>query len=266
MKLTITTVLLAAVLAVAGCTGGATPTAAPTGSTSLPLATLAVGDCTGPVEVHGVSALVPLACDQEHNWEVAAVLTATGEAYPGEDALRQLAETDCAKAFTDYVGIAPDYSPFGATFVAPSQTHWADPANRHIACLIGSADGGLTSSLKHTALSFPTVGQCIGKPTAGSFALDLIDCSDPHFYQVYAAKKWTGTSAPASTEFDKFYNTVCVAGFKSFVGVDAGKSKYEILHFIAPDKLWTKMRDHRLVCAAGSPKGKISGSLKDSKE
>jgi hypothetical protein len=266
LKLAISTVLLAAALALAGCTGAGTPTATPTDSTPFPLATLAVGDCTGPVEVQGSATLLPVACAQEHNWEVAAVLTPTGEAYPGEDALRQLAESDCAKAFTDYVGVAPDYSPLGATFVAPSQTHWADPANRHIACLIGSADGGLTGSLKHTALSFPTVGQCIGKPSANSFALDLIDCSAAHFYQVYAAKKWTGTTAPTPAEFDKFYTTVCVAGFKSFVGIDAGKSKYEILYFIAPAKLWTKVHDHRLVCAAGSPKGKISGSLKDSKE
>ncbi len=266
MKLAITTVLLAAALAVAGCAGGGTPTATPTNSTSFPLAALAVGDCTGPVQTQGTTSLEPLPCDQEHNWEVAALLTATGDTYPGEDALRQLAETDCAKAFTDYVGIAPAYSPFGATFVAPSQARWADPANRQIACLIGNADGGLTSSLRHTALSFPTVGQCIGKPTAGSFALDLIDCADSHFYQVYAAKKWTRTSAPTSAEFDKFYTTVCVTGFKAFIGVDVGKSKYEILHFIAPAKLWTTLSDHRLVCAAGSPNGKISGSLKDSKE
>jgi hypothetical protein len=268
VRIGIATVVLGAALSVVGC-AAASPVGTPSPSTSATtsaFAALAVGDCIGSLSAQGQAAVPQVDCAGKHNWEVAALVPSAGDVYPGEAVLRQLADTECAKAFTTYVGVEPGYSPFGATFIAPNQVHWSDPANRHIACLVGSEAGDLKGSLAGTAMSFPAQGQCLGQPVTGTFAVDLINCSQPHYYEVYATKKWTGKKAPTTAEFDKLYNTVCVSGFKEFVGLSVGKSKYEILSFIAPSSLWTKLSDHRIVCSAGSPKGAISGSLEDVKK
>jgi len=266
------TVLASAMLMLAGCVGPSapstpgTPTGGGTSAASSPLGALTLGQCLGNLDTGGTPALIPVDCTEKHYWEVAAILPTTEDAYPGEPALRQIAETGCGAAFADYVGVDPGASPFGVTFVAPSQAHWSDPANRKVACLVGTAAGGLIGSLAATAMSFPAKGQCTGKPLTGSYAIDLISCAEPHYYEVYASKKWTGKAAPTTAQFDKLYQSVCVTGFKDFVGVNVGKSKYEILYSIVPAKQWSKLKDHRLVCSAGSPKGKITGSLKGVKE
>jgi hypothetical protein len=259
-------VVASAVLVLAGCATPSTPSGSTSGTPSSQLGALATGQCLGNLDAGATPSLTEVDCSEAHYWEVAAILPATGDAYPGEAALRQIAEAGCGTAFSDYVGVDPGQSPFGVTFIAPNQTHWTDPGNRRVACLVGSGAGGLVGSLAGTALSFPSKGQCTGQPVADSYAIDLISCAKAHYYEVYATKKWSGKAAPTTAEFDKLYKTVCVAGFKSFVGLDVGKSKYEISYSMVPADQWKKLKDHRLVCSAGSPTGKITGSLKGAKE
>ncbi len=260
--------IVALVLATAGCATqplGGVPTSASPSSTSV-LATLQVGDCTEAIELADASDLGTTDCAKTHAWEVAAVVPLSGDSYPGEDAVRQVANTECATAFADYVGVEPRFSPFGVTFLGPNQARWSDAGSRAVVCLVGTSAGGLTGSLKGSHYSFPTVGQCVGQPVAGSYALDLFACDQPHFYEVYAAKKIAGKKPPTTSEFNKLYSSVCVTGFKDFVGIAAGKSKYEILYFVVPDAEWSALKDHRLVCAAGSPSGEVSGSLQGVKK
>lgn len=265
MRVGITVVATVAALLLTGCAPAAvTPSSTTTGSS--PLGTLDVGQCTSAIDPQRVPSFEVTDCEDAHAWEVASIIPTSGDTYPGEVALRQLADTSCASALTDYVGVEPMNTAFGVTFLAPSEAHWADAASRKVACLVGAASGGVTGSLKGTGYSFPTKGQCFGKPTTNSFTLELLPCTEAHFYEVYATKKLDGKTPPTTAEFDKAYNSVCVSGFKDFVGVDAGKSSYEILHFVLPDSLWTKLPDHRLVCAAGSPAGGIAGTLKDAKK
>jgi hypothetical protein len=264
LKLRILALLLGASLAVGGCTAALPSTT--TSPASSALASLAVGDCTSALNVQSAPALTVIDCAKEHYWEVAALLPVTGDAYPGEPALHQLADQECASAFATYVGVEPGYSPFGATFLAPAAAHWSQVANRQVACLVGSAAGGLSGSLAQTGLVFPAKGQCTGRPVSGSFALKLIDCAAGHYFEVYATKKWTGKKYPSSAEFDKLYNSVCVTGFRTFVGLSVGKSKFEISASLVPEELWTKLTDHRIVCSAGSPNSEVTGSLKDRKQ
>ncbi len=265
MRVRITVVATAVALLLAGCAPAASNPSSTNADTS-PLGTLAVGQCTSAIDAHRLPSFEVIDCDDPHAWEVASIVPTSGDAYPGEAALRQLADSSCASALSDYVGVEPMNTAFGVTFLAPNEAHWADAANRKVACLVGAASGGITGSLKGTAYSFPTKGQCFGKPPTNSFTLELLPCAEAHFYEVYATKKLDGKTPPTTAAFDKAYTSVCVAGFKDFVGVDAGKSSYEILYFVLPDSLWTKLSDHRLVCSAGSPSGGIAGTLKDAKK
>ncbi|MCE1173493.1 MAG: septum formation family protein [Propionibacteriales bacterium] len=265
MRISITVLATVAALLLAGCAPAAPGPSASTDGSS-PLSTLAVGQCTSAIDPQRVPSFTVTDCDDPHAWEVASIVPTSGDAYPGEAALRQLADSTCASALVDYVGVEPMNTAFGVTFMAPNEAHWADAANRKVACLVGAASGGISESLKGTAYSFPTKGQCFGKPAANSFTLELLPCTEAHFYEVYATKKLDGKTPPTAAAFDKAYASACVAGFKDYVGVDVGKSSYEILHFVLPDSLWTKLSDHRLVCSAGSPSGGIAGTLKDAKK
>jgi hypothetical protein len=267
-------VIVAALLALSGCTSvlpvGATsaPPTSQSPSAASPLTTLTVGSCTGALAEDGepTDAIPTVPCTQAHSWEVAAVVGLTTPDYPGEVGLRTLATTECTRAFADYVGVEAAFSPYGVTFVGPSESHWPNPDARKLVCLVGTEVGGLKASLKDHPVVFAETGQCLGEPASGSTTYPLIACDQKHLYEVYASSKFAGKSAPKTTEFDKAYANLCVAGFKKFVGVDLAKSKYEIQYFVLPAELWKTYSDHRLVCSVGSPSGGITGTLEGVKK
>jgi len=264
-------VVVAALLALAGCTSVPpgedrvmSPATSASPSASSPLAALTVGTCTDAVTDGDEPAgtITTTSCSQPHAWEVASVVPLTGADYPGEDELRTLAAAGCTRAFTAYVGVDVASSPYDVTFVAPSESHWSNPDAREIVCLVGTAVGGLSTSLKNHPVVFAEKGQCLGAPAKGSTSYRLVSCASAHLYEVYATAKVAGDKRPAQAELDKLYTKVCVAGFTKFVGIKPAKSKYEIQYSVLPEELWTKFSDHRLVCSAGSPSGGITGSLK----
>lgn len=266
-------------LLVSGCdagtpgTGSTSPgeqaasTASPTPS-EPPVAALVVGDCTGDVDLSGASitSVPAVPCTGSHYYEVHGVIPVTGEAWPGADALGEQAKTACTASFTTYVGVAAEYSRYTSAYLAPDETAWAVPANRAITCLAGSADGGLVGSAKGDTLIFPVEGQCTGPQDVTAQALKVLDCAAAHYYEVFATKEVTGAKPPTTAQEQKLFTSVCQQGFKEFVGVDVGKSKYEVTYFLAGADVWTKVADHRIVCSAGSPGGGVKGSLKGVKK
>lgn len=272
------TALIVASLALAGCTASATPSPSPVvapGSTvasatpsASAVAALRVGDCTGDVDLSGASiAGVPtVPCSDSHSWEVHAVIPVTGDAYPGEAVLSDQAKSECAASFLAYVGVEAKYSRYSSAYLTADEGAWVVPENRVITCLAGSDDGGLVGSARGDTLIFPEKGQCTGPQDVAAQAVKIIDCAAKHYYEVFATKEVTGKTAPTAAGEQKLYTSVCQAGFKDFVGVDVGRSKYEIAYFLAGADTWDKVADHRIVCSAGSPKGGIKGSLEGVKE
>ncbi len=274
--------LLVVALLLTGCSQPAAPTApagsapaslpastpAATPASSEPVAALSVGDCTGPVDLSGgsISSLEAVPCAQPHYYEVHATVPITGELHPGAAALATQADTACSPSFVTYIGVEPEYSRYGSAYLVPDEAAWDVPANRVITCLAGSAEGGFVGSAKGDATIFPEVGQCTGPQNVPALEVQIIDCAAEHSYEVFAATEVKGAKAPTKAEEDKLFNSVCVAGFKKFVGVDAGKSVYEVTYFLAGENVWDKVGDHRIVCSAGSPKGGIKGSLKGEKK
>mgnify|MGYP000939256869 CR=1 FL=1 len=268
---------VALALALAGCATSAplptesvsvtaSPSATPT--PTIATTTLAVGDCTGKVDLTGgsITDLATLSCAAEHYWEVAAVVTVPEATYPGPDALGETAKTSCGKGFAEYVGVAQQYSRYASAYLAADATAWANPALRSITCLVGSADGGLVGSARDDTRIFPVVGQCTGPQDVAATAIEVIDCASPHHYEVFADKEISSRTAPTPTQEESLFTSLCLAGFTKFVGVDAGKSKYEVTYFLAGSDIWKKVGDHRIVCSAGSTGGGITGSLKGRKK
>ncbi len=251
-----------------GSPGPVTSAAASATPTPDPVAELKVGDCTGPIDLSGASitTLPAVPCDQPHYYEVHATLPLSGETFPGTDILANQAAAQCAPSFVAYVGVEPEYGRYASAYIAPDDAAWAAPENRVITCLVGSADGGLIGSAKGDYFVFPKSGQCTGPQNVPALEVEIIDCAEPHAYEVIATKKVDSAAAPTKSELDKLFTSVCQAGFKKFVGVDVGKSKYEVTYFIAGTDVWDRVADHRIVCSAGSPDGGITGSLKGVKK
>jgi hypothetical protein len=249
-------------------TPGPVTSAAATTPTPEPVTVLKVGDCTGAIDLSGASitSLPAIPCDQAHYYEVHATFPLTGDAFPGTETLADQAAAQCAPAFVDYVGVEPQYGRYASAYIAPDEAAWVVPENRVITCLVGAADGGLVGSAKGDFLVFPKTGQCTGPQNVPALEVKIIDCAESHSYEVFAAKKVDSAAAPAKPELDKLFTSVCQAGFKDFVGIDVGKSKYEVSYFIAGADVWKKVADHRIVCSAGSPDGGIKGSLKGVKK
>ena len=250
----------AGVLAVvAGC--APTPPVTPTSTTSaapLPSPTaeppqVAVGDCTGAINLSGASMadVQVIACDQPHYFEAFATVPIPGTDHPGAEALTALAETECAVAFEDFVGVAPAYSRYASAFLAPDEAAWPLLDQRQLTCLVGSPDGDLVGSAEGDSRIFPEKGQCTGPQDIPAVDIEILDCAEDHNYEVYAQKTITSKTAPKGKALDKLIDSVCVAGFKKFVGIEAAKSKYDYLYFLAPAELWKKVADHRIVCSVG---------------
>lgn len=272
---------LALGLALAGCTPSQTTSSpqesaqlAPASASATPTpsgpvaAQLQVGDCTGDVDLSGASITdVPtVPCTGPHHYEVHARVPVPGEFFPGPEALAEQARTACSASFTSYVGVEQPYSRFGSAYLAGDEAAWVVPENRVITCLLGSADRELVGSARGDTRVFPEKGQCTGPQDVAAQAVEVVDCETPHHYEVFAAKELKGKTPPTPAEEQKLVASVCQAAFAKFVGVDVGKSKYELAYFIAGADIWEKVADRRIVCSAGSPKGGITGSLKGAKE
>lgn len=270
-----------ALVTLAGCTPSApaqptspgetaTP-AASTAPTSTPTPTppprqLAVGDCTGPLPATlSVEPIEPVPCDGEHSYEVFEVVSLEGDALPAADLLRAIANNRCLPAFAAYVGVEPTYSRYDSHFLTPDEAAWEIPSARQLTCLLGASGKTLHATARGDATLFPAVGECTGPQDVAVLDLEVVDCAEKHHYEVYAEQKVKGKKAPDDKELAKLVASVCAAEFKKFVGKDSAGSKYEFTYFIADAKLWGKVKDHRLVCSVGSPKGGIKGTLKDAK-
>ena len=262
---------VATLLALAGCTPSTPAPATPLPSAESATPTppprqLAVGECTGPLPpTLTVEPIDPVPCNGEHTYEVFEVVPLGGDTLPSTETMRVIANNRCLPAFEAYVGVTPSHSRYNSLFISPDEVAWETPALRQLTCLLGSAEETLSTTARDDTDLFPTVGECTGRQDVPVLDLEVIDCAKKHHYEVYAEKKIKGKKAPDEKELAKLISSVCIAEFKKFVGKDAASSKYEYTYFIADGDLWRNVKDHRLVCSVGSPKGGIKGSLKDAK-
>lgn len=110
---------------------------------------LDVGDCfDDPDDASEAVADLPLvACDEPHDNEVYAVIELPDEAFPGDEAILERAETDCLGAFEPYVGTAYGDSTLFATWLVPTEASWSD-GDREVVCVLFDREGQLEASMR----------------------------------------------------------------------------------------------------------------------
>ena len=161
--------LLVAAIALAGCqsaTEDPTPTDAPSGAASAEPSTAAseapatssaepgsadgeevsvfdleIGFCFS-TESNQLETVIVVDCEQPHEHEVFALVdhpAGDAEAYPGDDALLEYADTECRPPFEDYVDRDYETSIWYITSLTPSAETWAD-GDREIVCTVNQQD------------------------------------------------------------------------------------------------------------------------------
>ncbi|MBU1588287.1 MAG: septum formation family protein [Actinobacteria bacterium] len=144
----------AASLMLAGCSafgGAATPSPTPTGPPEVDVLDLAVGDCLDTHGKPGITRTVPVVdCALEHDSEAYAQVVLDDADFPGDDAVKTRAQTDCPEEFAAFAGIEYDASSLDYAYYFPTSGSWAD-GDRRILCLIFDPAGRVTGSLEGSA-------------------------------------------------------------------------------------------------------------------
>jgi hypothetical protein len=101
---------------------------------------LEVGDCFSGGENGEVSEVSVVDCDDEHAYEVFALVDHEGaadEAYPGDEELEAFADDQCTgDEFESYVGISYEESIYYATWLTPTERSWDELGDREVVCVL----------------------------------------------------------------------------------------------------------------------------------
>jgi hypothetical protein len=107
-----------------------------------------VGDCieTTPAEGVTVKRMPKVSCDKPHQGEVYALLSVSGETFPGQTTLRDQYQEKCVTALDTYSSKAAADSAYQIFVLYPTQQTW-DQRDRRVACLT-ITDDKRTGSVK----------------------------------------------------------------------------------------------------------------------
>lgn len=106
------------------------------------------------------------------------------------------------------------------------------------------------------------VGDCTGSLKEGNVAdLQVIPCSQPHYFEAYAGTELADGSYPGQDETTKRATSFCTAEFKTFVGLSTKDSAYDMFFLFPVEASWAT-GDREVICLVGSAKGQIKGSLR----
>ncbi|BDA64419.1 hypothetical protein MANAM107_12530 [Actinomyces capricornis] len=144
----------------------------------------------------------------------------------------------------------------------------------------GTADGGTrertagptqgtsapeTSSVSSTTLS---VGDCLKDPGTGTGStqvgdVTVVDCSEPHLYEVYAESELTGAALPSEQEIETTAAQTCSTGFEEFVGISPEASQTYSYTYLYPTQATWDQGDRLISCMVTTNTGtETTGSAK----
>ena len=121
-----------------------------------------------------------------------------------------------------------------------------------------------------TTIDSLSVGDCFNGPEA-SYAgtevsdVDVVDCSEPHRYEIYAAKEMTNSSYPGQSQAGAMADDFCLSRFQSYVGMEYTYSIYYISSAFPTSGSWSQ-GDRSIQCALGLEFGTKVGSARNSRE
>ena len=264
------------------------------GETSL--LTLGVGDCFDMVDEEE-NVVEQVDCDDEHEYEVYAVIEADGDEFPSDDALLRMTLECRDTPFEDYVGRNYITSRWYSIEVAPTEDEWEDGFLAVVCALYdpeepvttGSAqgseegaddededendeDGEDVPGVDDTA----TVGLGGARELEAGDCYDLrddeaveqVDCGDEHQYEVFAVIEFEdGDDYPGEEQLLEFAYDECRAeAFEDYVGVEYIFSRWYSIERVPSEEDWGDGA-HHVICSLYDPNDRMTtGSAEGSEE
>ena len=121
-----------------------------------------------------------------------------------------------------------------------------------------------------TTVDSLSVGDCFNAPEVSYIAaevsdVDVVDCDEPHRYEMYAMKEMTDSSFPGESQTTSMAEDYCYSRFESFVGMEYDYSIYYIFSISPTSGSWSQGA-RSIQCALGLDSGTKVGSARNSSE
>ncbi|MDH4362663.1 MAG: septum formation family protein [Acidimicrobiia bacterium] len=116
--------------------------------------TIKVGDCLAGGVTGEIESVDGVPCEEPHQSEVyySFAIPEGDGTFPGTEAVQDRADESCLGAFQGFVGIDFETSIYEISTITPTAESWAQLDDREVLCLIGQAEGTLsTGTAKGTA-------------------------------------------------------------------------------------------------------------------
>lgn len=249
--------------AVAPATPLSVPTADEVGSGVRP------GDCVTEAGLRILGDTV--SCDERHIAEIYAVTALaepSGAPWPGLDEVQRRASDFCNDAFGEEFGVAGQITVFDVLFFRPQEATWSR-GDREVACFIRFpeartdrlADLDPLRAFGQTSTFGLEVGDCVANPSlTEDLAVDLVDCAQPHWFEIYASNAMLDGPYPGDASILDFADATCRFAFEDFVGIARAESELRVERLFPTEQSWTAWGD-RLVTCVLSAEEQLAGSL-----
>jgi hypothetical protein len=127
------------------------------------------------------------------------------------------------------------------------------------ALLLGLCGCGASPTPSETATSAYalTVGDCM-RDSAGEASLDsvqIVDCAEPHEFEVYASVALPGDRFPGAAAIDELADPQCRAAFEALIGIPRENSRlaYDLVY---PTQESWQAGDREVLCRVAEPDGR----------
>ena len=119
-----------------------------------------------------------------------------------------------------------------------------------------------------TSVASLEVGDCYNAPEVGYSrakisGVEVVDCSEPHRYELFATRAMTDSTYPGESQAGEMADQYCFSRFRSFVGNDYDSSIYYIFSIFPLSESWSQ-GDRSIQCALGLDYGNKTGSARNS--
>lgn len=110
--------------------------------------TVKVGDCFNDQDGTEITDIPVVPCSEPHDNEVYYEFAMSEGDFPGDETITAEAETTCADAFADFVGIAYDESALYLTYLTPTEDGWNRLDDRKVQCVVYESEVMVTGTLE----------------------------------------------------------------------------------------------------------------------
>ncbi|MFT3862456.1 septum formation family protein [Micropruina sp.] len=106
------------------------------------------------------------------------------------------------------------------------------------------------------------LGDCTGPMKEGNvMSLQVVPCEQEHYFEAYARTDLPDGDYPGEDSVADKADWFCSDEFKTFIGVTATKSDYDMFYLYPIEDSWAT-GDREVMCLVGSSKGGVKGTLR----